>query len=116
MKFLLPSAIAGLCVVVALFVVPAREAMIHEAPLLPLYFNHDDHLKVSCLECHHEFVDETRQGDCIGCHKRSVELRREIEEDFHDLCRDCHIQLTAEGEDTGPVRGCFDCHQPDDRF
>jgi hypothetical protein len=42
---------------------------------------------------------------------RSVTL---IETQFHTLCRDCHVEKQAEGEDGGPTRRCLDCHTTDD--
>ena len=90
-----------------------RESQIQHAPLLPLTFAHADHDDVSCLDCHHNFVDDTGSGLCIDCHKQDAELGPLIEEQFHNLCRDCHVAKTLEGEDSGPVRQCKACHTPD---
>jgi hypothetical protein len=91
-----------------------RPAMIDSRPLLPLAFAHADHREVNCITCHHNYVDDTGGGLCIDCHKTNVDIRARIEPMFHDLCRDCHVEKQAQGDDAGPVRRCVDCHTADD--
>lgn len=84
-----------------------------ERPMLPLTFAHLDHQPVSCVACHHNFIDDTGQGLCLDCHKRDPEVNALIEQQFHTLCRDCHLEKQRLGEDSGPVRRCVDCHTAD---
>ncbi len=93
-----------------------RDTLTHAAPLLPLTFAHADHRGVNCIACHHNFTDDTGDGLCIDCHKTDPRLAAQIETTFHDLCRGCHVDTRAAGEDAGPVRRCSDCHLPDDAF
>ena len=89
---------------------PAQQA---DAPLLPMNFAHKDHTAENCIVCHHNFVDDTGQQLCIDCHKRHAEVGLLIEEQFHTLCRSCHVERQREGKDAGPTRSCIDCHQQD---
>ena len=86
--------------------------MIATAPILPVKFDHADHGSVNCLECHHNYVDDSGEGYCYLCHKTDITIAADIEEMFHDLCRDCHVTKSSEGEKSGPVRRCVDCHPP----
>lgn len=83
-------------------------------PLLPLTFAHADHLEVTCVACHHNFLDDTGQGLCFDCHKTDRSVSHLIETQFHDLCRGCHVEKQLAGEDGGPLRACLDCHVADD--
>ncbi len=85
-----------------------------ERAMLPVTFAHLDHRSVNCVACHHNFVDQTGQGLCFQCHKTNPEISTLIETQFHTLCRDCHVEKQAEGEDGGPTRRCLDCHTTDD--
>jgi hypothetical protein len=112
-------AIAVITVAIALLVFGAgrwRDRMLDTNPMLPLSFAHADHRGVNCITCHHNFTDGTGQGLCIDCHKMDPKIRLQIQPMFHTLCRDCHIEKHAKGEDAGPVRGCVDCHVADDAF
>jgi hypothetical protein len=85
---------------------PARRP----APM-PVNFPHERHISVSCIECHHNFVDHTGTLPCIECHRSGrPDLGRSIESTFHTFCRDCHAQLAAERVSHGPTRGCLECH------
>lgn len=83
-------------------------------PLLPLTFAHLDHRQVSCIDCHHDFVDDSGKGLCFDCHKTDPAVSALIEEQFHGLCRDCHVEKQRLGEDSGPTRRCIDCHTADE--
>lgn len=79
-------------------------------------FVHDDHLGVSCATCHHEFVDGTTGSSCLNCHVQDPEVAPLLEQQFHTLCRSCHVEKEAAGEASGPTRRCIACHLPDDQF
>lgn len=80
------------------------------APLLPLTFEHSDHRDEPCATCHHNYVDDTGAGTCLGCHKSRAALAADIEPTFHDFCRGCHIKRQREGKKAGPTRACNGCH------
>jgi len=82
-------------------------------PILPMTFAHIDHETVRCIDCHHNFVDDTGGDICMGCHVTDADVWPLFEEQFHDLCRGCHMDLAAKGEDSGPVRHCMGCHLKD---
>jgi hypothetical protein len=83
-------------------------------PMLEVTFAHLDHRTVNCIDCHHNFVDDTGQGLCFDCHKTDPAVNALIETQFHDLCRGCHMEQQRNGEDGGPVRQCIDCHTADE--
>jgi len=83
------------------------------APSLPMKFAHVDHAEQPCVECHHNYEDDTGQGLCIDCHYRDPELAPLMEQQFHDLCRGCHMEKAMESEEHGPLRHCVECHQAD---
>ena len=83
-------------------------------PMLPVTFAHVDHTTVNCVLCHHNFIDHTGSGLCFDCHKNDPAVSAEIETQFHDLCRDCHVEQQAAGEEAGPTRQCDACHTADD--
>ena len=87
-----------------------RPGLIRSAPMLPVAFEHGDHTSVNCVECHHNFTDDTGAGLCYGCHKQHPDIGPQMETMFHDFCRDCHVTLARDGEASGPVRRCVDCH------
>ena len=37
-------------------------------PILPMTFAHLDHVTESCIECHHNYVDDTGNDRCMGSH------------------------------------------------
>lgn len=101
-----------------------RVNSIQERPLLvPVAFDHSDHTDVtwSCVDCHHNFADETGQGGCYFCHKHDPEVAADIERIFHDLCQGCHMKVQlgllskdaslAISGDPPPVRACSGCHR-----
>ena len=85
-----------------------------ERPMLDVTFAHIDHRPVNCVDCHHNFIDDTGQGLCFDCHKTDPAVNALIESQFHDLCRGCHLDHQLAGEDGGPVRRCIDCHTADE--
>jgi hypothetical protein len=78
---------------------------------LPLKFAHIDHAKEKCVDCHHNYQDDTGQGLCLDCHYRDPELSYLMEQQFHDLCRGCHEDKRLDGDKSGPLRICGVCHQ-----
>jgi len=89
--------------------------LVKHRPLLPLDFNHQAHGRVNCLTCHHDYADHSPSAPsgertCLLCHKKTPTLALRIEEDFHNLCRDCHLQNIQRLHTAGPVRECQVCH------
>lgn len=84
------------------------------AEILPVTFGHIDHTTVNCVTCHHNYVDDSGQGLCFDCHKTDPEVVALIEDQFHALCRDCHVEKQREGEAGGPTRDCHACHEGDE--
>lgn len=79
---------------------------------IPVSFPHDLHTSVSCVTCHHNYVDHTGTTACIECHRSSrTDLAHSNESTFHTFCRDCHTQLALDGREHGPTRSCAGCHQ-----
>ena len=76
-------------------------------------FPHDSHTTVSCVTCHHNYVDHTGTTACIECHRSArTDLLHSSESTFHTFCRDCHTQLALDGQQKhGPTRSCSGCHQ-----
>lgn len=83
-------------------------------PILPMTFGHSDHVTVGCVDCHHNYVDDTGGEPCMYCHVTNPDVWPLLEEQFHELCRGCHAKLAAEGADGGPPRQCVGCHLADD--
>lgn len=88
----------------------------HAEPMLPMTFTHNDHFGVACATCHHEFVDRTAGLPCIACHVTDTKVAPLLEQQFHTLCRTCHIEKQKVGKPSGPTRSCIDCHLPDTGF
>ncbi|MFL6604943.1 MAG: cytochrome c3 family protein [Steroidobacteraceae bacterium] len=85
---------------------PSRPAAI------PVNFPHESHTQVTCVECHHNFVDRTGMTACIECHRSGRhDLGRSSESTFHTFCRACHARRAVEGASHGPTRSCSDCHR-----
>ena len=114
----------GLVIVGVLIVVfgspVAREMPVrdfhYEAPekILPMNFAHLAHVPVNCVDCHHNYIDNTGGGLCMSCHVTDPTVWPLLEYQFHDLCRGCHEEKAALGEDGGPPRECMACHLGDD--
>ena len=83
--------------------------------MLAVNFAHADHLEQNCVECHHNFADATGAGMCFDCHKTNADVAHLIENQFHDLCRNCHVDNQAAGANHGPTRQCVGCHVRDNR-
>jgi hypothetical protein len=91
-----------------------RVERIESREMLPLALSHRDHADVNCITCHHEFTDGNVGRPCFQCHKVDPRLDHRVQEDFHDLCRGCHVERQLAGEPGGPTRACGDCHVADD--
>jgi hypothetical protein len=79
--------------------------------VLHAYFPHEKHRTVSCITCHHNFVDRTGAGSCYDCHRGTrQDLPQAAEAVFHEFCRDCHRELALQETKHGPVRECAGCH------
>ena len=83
-------------------------------PILPMSFAHADHSTENCILCHHNYNDDTGGGPCMNCHTTEQRVWPLFERQFHDLCRSCHADKAAEGNDGGPPRHCIECHRGDD--
>lgn len=84
------------------------------SPILPMTFAHEDHITVGCIDCHHNYVDDTGGETCMTCHVTNLDVGPLLEEQFHALCRGCHEDLAAGGDAGGPPRQCIACHTVDD--
>ncbi|TAK56525.1 MAG: hypothetical protein EPO25_00255 [Gammaproteobacteria bacterium] len=112
--FLLLLAIGVLIVLFGSPLVRERPVQAHyfdaPEPILPMAFNHYDHASVNCIDCHHNYSDDTGGGVCMLCHVTDPKLWPRFEEHFHGLCQGCHAERAAAGEDGGPPRACDGCH------
>lgn len=90
----------------------ARENTLRQRPMLPVYFDHRQHDAIACVDCHHNYTDDTGFESCYACHKFRPEIQREMEAQFHQLCKSCHIERHHAGEKAGPQRRCSGCHRP----
>lgn len=79
-------------------------------PILPMTFAHADHVTESCIECHHNYVDDTGNELCMTCHVTDPEVWPVLERQFHDFCRGCHTEKSSVQDDGGPPRQCMACH------
>ena len=84
-------------------------------PLLPMTFSHLDHKGQNCIDCHHNYVDNTGSGLCMNCHVTDSNLQEVLRQQFHDLCMGCHVEKQRQGQDHGPTRRCMECHLAEDR-
>jgi len=90
-----------------------REPLLARTQRLVLDFPHDKHRAVRCVLCHHDYLDRSGQGSCVGCHRSGrADLRVGVEARFHDFCLDCHRDPPAGLVGHGPVSGCDTCHGP----
>lgn len=107
-----PFALGGVCLAVVLLLLAEgyRNQNAAQQPMLPVVFDHADHSTSQCIECHHNFVDDTGGGTCYVCHKHSPEIAAQMEKMFHDFCFGCHVSTRVEGEESGPMRECKGCH------
>lgn len=83
-------------------------------PILPMTFAHLDHVGENCLVCHHNYNDDTGNLLCMNCHVTNSDIWPLLETQFHDLCRDCHVDKQLLNEESGPTRACIDCHLDDE--
>lgn len=82
-------------------------------PILPMTFAHRDHTDTQCVECHHNYVDDTGDDQCMSCHVTNTDIWPLFEQQFHTLCMDCHIDLARNDKPGGPLRQCQGCHVQD---
>ncbi|WP_216031416.1 cytochrome c3 family protein [Paracoccus marinaquae] len=85
-------------------------------PVLPMTFSHGDHFGQTCASCHHEFTDGTAGPPCMTCHVTDRSVAPLLEDQFHGLCRSCHVTEHAASRPSGPTRNCTACHLPDHDF
>ena len=83
-------------------------------PILPMSFGHIDHATVNCIICHHNYNDDTGGDLCMSCHVNNEDIWPLLEDQFHDLCRGCHMEKAALEEEGGPPRECIGCHLGDE--
>ena len=88
---------------------------VYNSSQLALTFAHADHAKQQCVACHHNYQDGSGQGLCLDCHRSDPEIAFKMRTQFHDLCMGCHTEKRADGEESGPLRGCKACHTADDQ-
>jgi hypothetical protein len=86
-------------------------------------FTHRKHAldyKVSCWECHHEYVDGKNIWSpweetvtCGACHDPEEKYDNPIllQKAYHFNCKNCHKSLAKEKKKTGPYRKCYGCHE-----
>jgi hypothetical protein len=102
-------------------IITISESGVFPSPSRPaVRFTHADHMSikdVSCLTCHHVFVNgknvldpkDIKEGDsrlrCAACHTTQAALERS----FHLQCISCHDAAKRKGQVTGP-RECGLCH------
>ncbi|MGI6852944.1 cytochrome c3 family protein [Mesorhizobium sp. 1B3] len=91
--------------------VSPRLATLRQTPIDHARFLHTDHTGLSCTGCHHNFVDQGGNENCLTCHKRiSVSETMRIDRLFHTFCSDCHRMDMREGKKSGPADDCNGCH------
>lgn len=93
-----------------------HDESIRAHPILPVAFEHQDHQQIKCTLCHHNYIDDTGHDSCYSCHKHDQSVALEIEEMFHDFCRDCHVDEAMKGHVSGPFRVCSECHNDSGRM
>jgi hypothetical protein len=98
---------------------PLGSARLMQPTMLPtlvhVNFPHENHRSVSCVTCHHNFVDKTGAANCYDCHRSARrDLPQAAEATFHEFCRDCHRELALQPSKHGPVRECSGCHNDAD--
>jgi len=109
------SHIAAVGIIVLLPTSTSRQLLLEPAAppnIIAVNFPHDSHISVSCVTCHHNYVDHTGTTACIECHRSTrTDLVHSSESTFHTFCRDCHTQLALDSQKQGPTRSCSGCHQ-----
>ena len=108
--------VALLTLMLFIAAVVARDSMIRRAPMLAVAFEHLDHTEIECVYCHHNYEDDTGFDSCYSCHKTDQTVALQMEDMFHDLCRDCHIERAGDGLASGPFRQCDSCHNDSGRM
>ena len=90
----------------------ARLAGLRTTPIDSAGFLHKNHATVTCVTCHHNFLDHTGKENCLNCHKRvSTDETMRIDRMFHAFCGECHRRESRIGEGkSGPIDDCAGCH------
>jgi len=90
----------------------SRLAGLRTAPIDSAGFLHAKHTTVTCVTCHHNFLDDTGKENCLNCHKRvSTEETMRIDRMFHAFCGECHRRESRIGQGkSGPIDDCSGCH------
>ena len=111
-----PASHIAAVAIIALMPAPVSRQLLLEPVVRPssiaVSFPHDSHTSVSCVACHHNYVDHTGTTACLECHRSArADLVHSSESTFHTFCRDCHTQLALGSVKHGPTRSCSACHQ-----
>jgi hypothetical protein len=105
-------AVACAAIVYSAPVGQARLAGLRTTPIDSAGFLHAKHARVTCVTCHHNFLDDTGKENCLNCHKRvSTDESMRIDRMFHAFCGECHRRESRVGErKSGPIDDCSGCH------
>lgn len=105
-------AVACVAIVYSAPVSQARLAGLRTSPIDSAGFLHAKHTTVTCVTCHHNFLDDTGKENCLNCHKRvSTDETMRIDRMFHAFCGECHRRESRIGEGkSGPIDDCSGCH------
>ncbi|MGE0280809.1 MAG: cytochrome c3 family protein [Rhizobiaceae bacterium] len=105
-------AVACMAIVYSAPVSQARLAGLRTTPIDSAGFLHAKHATVTCVTCHHNFLDDTGKENCLNCHKRvSTSETMRIDRMFHAFCGECHRRESRTGErKSGPIDDCSGCH------
>jgi hypothetical protein len=89
----------------------------------PVTFTHKKHAldyRVSCWDCHHEYVDGNNAwvpweatDSCDTCHDpvEKQDNAMKLQTAFHVNCKNCHKDLAKQNKKSGPYRKCLECHK-----
>jgi hypothetical protein len=109
-------AVAAMTALSPLAVSQTRKVAQIQSSRLPLYFPHELHNDLPCLQCHHKVTGVTAPLitlPCVACHRSAkIDLKLSVEPRFHEFCRDCHADRSRRDAAHGPVRDCESCHHP----
>lgn len=113
LALVLGSLVALLALIRGGTVLDLREPFFSRGQRLILDFPHEKHRAVSCVLCHHDYLDRSGTGSCVSCHRSGREdIRVGVEARFHDFCLGCHRDAPSYLTGHGPETGCDTCHAP----